>query len=605
MKLLYSREEWSGVVKSLGLVFGDIGTSPIYTLTVAFLLLPATGLNVLGMLSLIIWTLVIIVFVEYVLLAMTLDIHGEGGTFILKSIIDRCLPSKRWRAAVSIVSFVGVSLLLGDGVITPSISILSAVEGARLIPGMESLKLGAVVGISMLIAVALFIFQSKGTDKVAKAFGPVMILWFIAIGGLGLVSVVKTPEILKALNPWYAVQFLMHQRLAGFIILSQVILCATGAEALYADMGHLGRKPIVRAWRFVFAALVLCYLGQGALLLRNPAAKDLLFSVAQQIVPVLYIPFLILTVSATVIASQALISGAFSIVYQGIGSGAFPRMKVDFTSNRLKSQIYIGAVNWMLMFSVLLIMFVFKTSESLAGAYGLAVTGTMCITGFMMIAIFASQKKRLRLAIALAVTLIDIAFFAANMTKLEHGGYWSVILASVPFGVIILWMKGQRRVYHYLKPLDLETFLPGYEQIYAKDRNIPGCALFFVGNPHRISPYIIHCVVRSRIVYVRNILLSVHITAEPHGITTKMEMLGAGLESLVIEAGYKEELDIEKLIADEKIKYNVIFYGVEDIVTESPVWRAFSFLKKNSPSFVQYYKIHPEKLHGVVTRVAM
>ena len=190
MKLLYSREEWSGVVKSLGLVFGDIGTSPIYTLTVAFLLLPATGLNVLGMLSLIIWTLVIIVFVEYVLLAMTLDIHGEGGTFILKSIIDRCLPSKRWRAAVSIVSFVGVSLLLGDGVITPSISILSAVEGARLIPGMESLKLGAVVGISMLIAVALFIFQSKGTDKVAKAFGPVMILWFIAIGGFGLVSVV-------------------------------------------------------------------------------------------------------------------------------------------------------------------------------------------------------------------------------------------------------------------------------------------------------------------------------------------------------------------------------------------------------------------------------
>jgi KUP system potassium uptake protein len=605
MKLLYSRAEWSGIVKALGLVFGDIGTSPIYTLTVIFLLIPATELNVLGMLSLIVWTLVLLVFLEYVLLAMKLEIHGEGGTFILKSILDRYIRTPKTKAAVAVFSFVGVSLLLGDGVITPSVTILSAVEGARLIPGMAGLSLAAVVGISMVIAVILFIFQSKGTDKVAAAFGPVMVIWFLVIGGLGAVSICMTPSVLKALNPYYALQFFMHHGIAGFIILSQVILCATGAEALYADMGHLGRKPIVRAWRLVFVALVLCYLGQGALLLRNPDAGNLLFSVTRDLVPHFYIPFLLLTVFASVIASQALISGVFSIVYQGIGGGAFPRMKVDFTSNRLKSQIYIGAVNWVLMLSVLFMMLLFKKSEDLAVAYGVAVTGTMCITGFMMIAIFHVQRMRIRLALACFVTAVDIIFFAANMAKLEHGGYWSIILASVPFVIILLWMKGQRRVYKNLRPLDLDTFLPGYEQVYGKDRNIPGCALFFVGDARRISPYIIHSMIRSRIIYNRNILLSVHITSDPYGVTSNMKMLGAGLESLVIEAGYKEEVDIEKLIRAEKITYNVIFYGVEDIITESVLWKTFSFMKKNSPSFVQYYKIPPEKLHGVVTRVAI
>ncbi|MGL4370185.1 MAG: KUP/HAK/KT family potassium transporter, partial [Spirochaetota bacterium] len=347
MKIIHTKEEWGGIVRALGLVFGDIGTSPIYTLTVMFLLIPATEMNVLGVLSLVLWTLVLIVFIEYVLMVMTLDIHGEGGTFILRSILDQFMKTPQSKKRIGIVAFIGVSLLIGDGVITPSISILSAVEGIRLIPGMEALPGILIVAVSMLIAVALFVFQSRGTDRVAITFGPVMVIWFIAIGGFGLLSVAQMPSVLRAVNPVYAVKLLIDHGLAGTAILAQVILCSTGAEALYADMGHLGKKPIVRAWRFVFVSLILCYFGQGALLLRNPHAKDLLFTVTKELLPGGYIPFLILTITASVIASQALISGVFSIVYQGISSGAFPRMKVDFTSNKLKSQIYIPVVNWM------------------------------------------------------------------------------------------------------------------------------------------------------------------------------------------------------------------------------------------------------------------
>jgi KUP system potassium uptake protein len=606
MKLIHSREEWGGIVKALGLVFGDIGTSPIYTLTVLFLLIPATQSNVLGVLSLILWTLVIIVFIEYVLMVMTLDIHGEGGTFILRSILDQYAAKPASRVRISIIAFIGVSLLLGDGVITPSISILSAVEGVRLIPGLENLSVIAVVGASIVIAIGLFIFQSKGTDRVAGTFGPIMIVWFVTIGGLGLVSIVQTPSILRAINPWYAVNFFAEHGIAGVAILAQVILCATGAEALYADMGHLGKKPIVRAWRWVFVSLVLCYFGQGALLLRNPGAKDLLFSVTRETLPFAYVPFLVLTIFATVIASQALISGVFSIVYQGISSGAFPRMKVDFTSDRLKSQIYIPMVNWMLMCSVIFIMLLFKNSEGLAVAYGLAVTGTMSITGIMITEIFVYRKRRLLAAAAVCVTAVDLVYFGANFSKLQHGGYWSIIIATFPFCVIMLWTMGQKKVFENLRSLDLDTFLPGYGQIYAKGRNIPGCALFFVNRPESVSPYIVHCVAQSNIIYEENILFSIARTDYPFGIEiTPRRELGNGLSALEVRAGYKEDVDIGKLIASIKIDPRIIFYGLEDIHTRNFFWRVFSVLKRLSPGFVVFYKLPTSKLHGVVTRVEL
>jgi KUP system potassium uptake protein len=594
----------SGILKAFGLVFGDIGTSPIYTLTVIFALLDPTPENIMGILSLISWTLIIIVFFEYVFLAMSLDLHGEGGTLILKKILDGLLPKGKRKAIFGFMAFAGVSLLIGDGVITPSISILSAVEGIVFIPGMEQTSLWVLIGLAMVIAMALFSVQSFGTDKVAGSFGPVMVVWFFALSISGIISILHNPDVLKALNPVYAVTFFKNHGLAGFLILSQVILCATGSEALYADMGHLGRKPIVNAWYIVFIALILNYFGQGSYLLSHPEAKNLLFAMVKDQSQFLYIPFLILTVVATVIASQALISGVFSIVYQGINTGAFPRMKVKFTSHELKSQIYIGAVNVALLMAVLFMLVLFKQSEKLAIAYGLAVTGTMCVTGIVMIMIFYKRKQYIRAGLALCVTLVDICFFTANFSKLEQGGYWSLIIASFPFVVILLWLKGQKKVYTNLRGLDSETFLPGYTQIYNKDKNIPGVALFFVGSPQYISPYIIHSIVRHGIIYERNILFTVVRTDYPYGIEFKHnEKFGRGLESFEVVAGYREDIDIGKILNVVQINPKAIFYGIEDITTRNFAWKVFSVIKKLTPTFVKYYKIPGAKLIGVVYRV--
>ncbi|MDP2158179.1 MAG: KUP/HAK/KT family potassium transporter, partial [Nitrospirota bacterium] len=376
------------IVKSLGLVFGDIGTSPIYTLTVVFLLLNTTHDNVIGVLSLIVWTMVILVSLQYAWLAMTLSRRGEGGTIVLKEILSSALRSPRAIGFVGMLAIIGVSLLIGDGVITPAISILSAVEGALLIPGLAGLSTTAIVMISALIAIGLFAIQSKGTERVAGAFGPIMVAWFCSLAFLGVWFIAEAPEVIGALNPARGIEFLIDNKLKGFIALSEIILCATGGEALYADMGHLGGKPIRQAWGGVFVALVLNYLGQGAYLLKHPEAKNILFEMMFHVSSVLYVPFLLLSIAATIIASQAMISGMFSIVYQGITTRMMPLFKVDYTSTERKSQIYLGTINWFMLISVLFIMFEFRESHKLAAAYGLAVTGTMTFTGLMMTWIF-------------------------------------------------------------------------------------------------------------------------------------------------------------------------------------------------------------------------
>jgi len=597
---------WGGIVKSMGLVFGDIGTSPIYTLTVIFALTKPTHDNVFGILSLVVWTLVILVSIEYAWLAMGLGRKGEGGTIVLKEILIRLLKPGRRLTFVIFLSYVGVCLLLGDGVITPAISILSAVEGMELIPGLETLQQGTVILIAAVIAIGLFIFQFMGTDKVATAFGPLMVLWFIALSASGLISIATYPQILAAVSPHYAVKFFMDNGLSAFFVLSEVILCATGGEALYADMGHLGRKPIVRAWYFVFVALVINYLGQGAFALRQPEAKNMLFSMIQWEAPALYIPFLILTVLATVIASQALISGVFSIVYQGITTRIMPLMKVDYTSSHLKSQIYIGSVNWFLMCLVIFIMLIFKKSENLAAAYGLAVTGTMTITGIMMIMIFSRTTKKWKVPFAVLVTIVDVVFLISNLNKLPHGGYWSIILASVPFITILIWTRGQRALYLALRPLDIETFLISYQQIYTKGKNIPGTGLFFTREWNVVPPYVIHCIIRSNIIYERNVFISIVRTDEPFGIRTDLRTgIGPGLDAFEIRAGYMEMIDIERLLKKNSIEEKVIFYGIEDISTLNPAWRIFSTIKKLTPNFVQFNKLPTSKLQGVVTRVEM
>jgi len=597
---------WGGIVKALGLVFGDIGTSPIYTLTVVFALTKPTVANVYGILSLGFWTMTILVTAEYAWLAMSLGRKGQGGEIVLREIIIKLFKKGRILGFAGFLSFLGVSLLLGDGVITPAISILSAVEGMLLIPSLAATKQSVLVVIAALIACTLFYFQSRGTDKVAGIFGPIMVVYFAALLLSGVISIAGTPGIVTAINPWHAVEFFRQNGFAGYIVLSEVILCSTGGEALYADMGHLGRKPIIRAWYFVFVALYLNYLGQGAFILRNPEAKNILFAMIQSQSAMLYIPFLILTIMATIIASQAIISGVFSIVYQGITTRMMPLLKVDYTSSSIQSQIYIGAVNWILMVAVIFVMFFFQKSGNLAAAYGMAVTGSMTITAIMMIMVFSKTTKRWKVPIVIGIALIDLVYFTSTFSKLPHGAYWSLILASIPFMVIMIWTKGQRTLYKALRPLDIETFLISYEQIFLKSRNIPGTALFFTKEWCVVPPYVIHCIIRSNIIYERNVFISINRTDEPFEVTTELRPgIGPGLDSFEINAGYMEIIDIEKLLKENGITEKVIFYGIEDIATNNPVWRIFSTIKKLTPNFVQFNKLPASKLQGVVTRVEM
>lgn len=599
-------ETAGGIVKAMGLVFGDIGTSPIYTLSVIMTLTRPTPEHIHGILSLIIWTLTILVSVEYAWLAMSLSRNGEGGTIVLKEILVRMIRTGRPIGFVVFLSYLGISLLLGDGVITPAISILSAVEGATLIPGFDQAPQDLLIVFAAIIAVGLFIFQYRGTDRVAAFFGPIMVVWFAALSVSGLVAIAETPSVVSSLSPHHALNFLRGNGIQGFLILSEVILCATGGEALYADMGHLGKRPIIRAWYLVFIALVINYLGQGAFILRHPEAKNILFGMVRWEAPALYIPFLILTITATVIASQALISGVFSIVYQGITTRIMPLLRIQYTSTHLKSQIYIGAVNWSLLVMVIFIMVLFRRSENLAAAYGLAVTGSMTITGLMMTMIYARTTRTWKVPVAMFVTVVDIIFLAANFTKLPHGGYWSLILAALPLVTILIWTSGQRTLYRSLRPLDIETFLISYGQIYGKGKNIPGTALFFTREWEIVPPYVVHCIIKSGIIYERNIFVSVSRTDEPYGIYTCLTRDRApGLDSLEIRAGYMAVLDIEAVLQENGIREKVIFYGVEEIATTNPVWKVFTFIKRNTPTFVQFNKLPSGKLQGVVTRVEM
>jgi len=590
----------------MGLVFGDIGTSPIYTLTVIFALTKPTPENVFGILSLVFWTMTILVTVEYAWLAMSLGRKGQGGEIVLREILIRLLKKGRLLAFAGLLSFIGVSLLLGDGVITPAISIMSAVEGMLLIPGFESLGQGTLILIAIFIAVGLFVMQYKGTDKVAGVFGPIMVVWFITLTVTGLLSLVKMPGVVLAISPHYAIQFFINNGLSAFIVLSEVILCATGGEALYADMGHLGKRPIIRAWYFVFAALMINYLGQGSFVLRNPEMKNLLFGMVQSQAPSLYIPFLVLTIMATIIASQAVISGVFSIVYQGLTTRLMPLMKIDYTSHVMKSQIYIGFINWTLMCAVIFIMLIFQKSANLAAAYGMAVTGSMTITSLMMIMIFAQTNKKWKVPIAVLVCCLDFIYLCSTFTKIPHGAYWSIILASFPLVTILIWTNGQRHLYRALKPLDIDTFMVSYEQIYSAGRLLSGTALYFSREWNIVPPYVIHCILRSNIIYERNIFISIIRTDNPFGVKTVLKQdLAPGLEAFEIRAGYMVVLDIESLLKMNGIQEKVIFYGIEDINTMNPVWKIFSVIKKLTPNFVQFNKLPASRLHGVVTRVEM
>lgn len=598
--------DWRSVVRAAGLVFGDIGTSPIYTMTVIFLLIPPTRDNILGVVSLIIWTLVVIVFGQYVFLAMKLDHFGEGGTLILKRIAEQYVRPGKLATMIGALSFFGATLLLGDGVITPAISILSAVEGIRLIPWFQNASTAVVVAIAVVIAVWLFFSQPKGSDHVAAAFGPVMVIWFFALGATGILAVAETPAILEAINPYYALQFCWEHGFATLLILSQIILCATGAEALYADMGHVGKKPIIRAWMFVFVALVLSYLGQGAFLMHKPQASVLLFGMVHYQSQLWYIPFLVLSIMATVIASQSLISGAFSVIFQAISMGKFPLLKISFTSSRLKSQIYIGVVNWALMGSVIFMMIYFKKSENLTAAYGLAVTGAMTIDAVLMAIVYYHQKAWWRFALCLPFFMVAASFFGSCLTKLPTGGYWSLIITSVPLSILSIWSIGEARLARRKQVVSLPEFLPRYTAQYSRPR-LPGTAVFSTLDDKRVPPYILACMFQHGIVYDQNVFVSVVIKDEPRGFAvTPMRTLAEGLYRFEIHIGYMElKRDLKQGIYDAGIDPRVVFYGMDRIVPKRPRWLPYSMLKRLTPIYTSHFNVTlpGAKTHGVIYRV--
>lgn len=592
------------VIKSIGVVFGDIGISPIYTLMVIFETLPATPANIFGVISLIIWTLTLLVTLQYAWLAMGLGKKGEGGTIVLRELLVPLLKSKKQIYFVTFLSFIGIALFFGDGVITPAVSILSAVEGIPLIPGLAGISPTLLIVIACIIAIFLFVSQQKGTEKISIAFGPLMVIWFVVLSISGLFGIFTHPDIIRAFNPLYALGFITHHGFASFFVLSNVILCATGGEALYADMGHLGRKPIVRAWYLVFIALALSYLGQGAFMLGHAQAKKVLYEMFFSQVPMLYIPLLILSICATVIASQSIISGIFSVVYQGITTNIIPMFKVDYTSSRLRSQVYIGFINWVLLVAVLGMIVSFKSTSSLANAYGLAVTGTMTLTGIMMTWIFFLRSNRFKAFSGLFLTLISTTFFLSNMCKIPEGGYWSIIIALIPLSVMLIFTRGQRRLVRSLQPTPLEDFLQRYTITYAGTGKIRGTALFFVRDIKTIPPYIVQTMFKSNIIYEDNIIVSVITRDDPFGVIGFFKgSLAPGFRIFEIHMGYMEMLDIEKILQNAGIQPKVVFYGLEEIVTKNFIWKIFSFIKHLAPSFVQFYKLPAHKLHGIVTMI--
>lgn len=600
-----SRNTIKSIIQAMGLVFGDIGTSPIYTFTVIFLTTKVTPENIVSILSLIIWTLLLIVTAQYTWLAMSLSQRGEGGTIVLNEVLRKLFRGARSIAFFSFLTYIGISLLIGDSVITPAISILSAVEGLRLVHCFNCIPQSVIILITLLIAIGLFSMQKKGTEHVSKIFGPIMLVWFLALGISGIVSLSHNLIMLQAFNPIHGLRFVTHHGLPGFFVLSEVILCATGAEALYADMGHLGRRPITQAWGIVLIVLMLNYLGQGSFLLAHPESKDILFGMIHQQAGILYIPFLITSILATIIASQAMISGLFAIIYQGINTRILPLFKVDYTSEKIHSQIYISTANWFLLFFVILIILMFRESANLASAYGFAVTGTFTITGVMVSIIFFLKRKYFHFLTALGLTFIDFAFFIATFSKVYTGAYWSIIIAMIPLSLIILYVEGQKAMYKSLSLMPKEAFLAEYDKLYKDVNKIDGKALFFARGVEKVPPYIVQTMFINNIIYKENIFVQINKTNEAFGLHYDLANVTEGLSVLSIDVGYMEMFRLENVLKVLDIEERAIFYGVEDIETNNFFWHIFAVIKKVTPTFVSFYNLPVNKIHGVITQVKL
>ena len=594
------------VMRAIGLVFGDIGTSPIYTFNVILLTVTPTHDNIVGIISLILWTLITVVTGQYAWLAMSQADRGEGGPMVLREKLGNLLKNGHRAAWLTFMLHLALSLMLGDSVITPAISIISAVEGITLVPGMEHLSRWNIVLISVVIALLLFRLQRRGSDRVSDLFGPIMVVWFSLLFIAGVAYVHDWHPIWLALNPLRGLQFLYQNMGISMIILSQVLLCATGGEALYSDVGHVGRRPIRIAWMFVFPALMINYLGQGAFMETHQYYDNILFHLFQDLVPVLYVPFLLLTCIATVIASQAVISSIFSAIYQVMGARLFPTMRVVYTSTELRTQIYLPTMNWILCACVIGTMLIFKSSAHLADAYGLAVIGTMTITAIFLLTIFAIKKEILKGCCAAGLLIIDVAFLISSLTKVPTGGYWSLFLAMVPFLIMRLYYKGSQRIRAGLKPLPLDEFVGIFKKAYSRQPHLVGEGLFAARLLDFLPPYIPRTMFANQILYETNVICQVIRSEYPYGQTAEfLPDPTPGLRLFRITAGYKEVVDLGEVFSAHGLHPTAIFYGAEEIVARRWPWTLYAWIRKMGSTWVQFYRMPLEVAHGVIQRVQL
>jgi KUP system potassium uptake protein len=544
---------WGLTLGSIGVVFGDIGTSPLYAFRVAVTGAteghPLTPVMVLGVLSLILWALLIVVTTKYVLLLLRADNNGEGGTLSLMALGQRALG--RRSLFLLGLGVVGASMFIGDSMITPAISVLSAVEGLKLAtPGLEHY----VVPLTLLILVLLFSVQSSGTARVASAFGPVMVLWFSTMAVMGIVHISDDPSVLVAINPWYALQFLLSHGTIGLVTLGAVFLAVTGGEALYADLGHFGRKPIQAGWLYlVLPSLLINYFGQGALVLSNPAAIENPF---YRMVPdILLLPLVVLATAATVIASQAVITGAYSLTRQAVQLGLLPRFEVRYTSESHAGQIYLPRVNRLLLIGVMLLVLVFHTSSGLASAYGIAVSTTMVVDGIMgFVVIWKLWNWRAASAAAIIVPLVvvDTTFFSANLSKLLEGA-WVPLLFGVAMAVMIwTWRRGSVMLIDKTRRTEvpLDDLIKNLEK--RPPHIVKGTAVFLTSDPNFVPTALLHNLKHNKVLHEHNVILTVETTQTPRvdpSERVRMEQISDKFAKVRLRFGFMESPNVPKALA--------------------------------------------------------
>ena len=606
---------------AIGVVFGDIGTSPLYALKEIFSghhPIPVTPENILGLLSMVFWAIMVLVSIKYVAIIMRADNRGEGGSLALLALITS-RENPIWLSwLLTMLGIFAAALFYGDSMITPAISVLSAVEGLEIIaPALKDF----VIPVTVIVLTGLFMIQKRGTGVVGLFFGPVMIIWFSVLAGLGINQILRHPEVLVALNPYYAFQFISDYPKLAFLALSAVVLAVTGGEALYTDMGHFGRSPIRLAWfGFVMPALVLNYFGQGALLLHDPQAiRNPFYMLAPEWA---LIPMVALSTVATVIASQAVISGAFSVARQAVQMGLLPRMGIIHTSGKEEGQIYVPFTNWTLYIAVVALVIGFKSSSNLAAAYGIAVTGTMLIDT-ILIAFVMRRLWRWHwifvLMVAGSLLVIDLAFFAANAIKIPEGGWFPLAVGVISFTVLTTWRRGRKLVNEEMasSSMPIESFIEFTNDVH----RVSGTAVFMTSSPDGVPSALLHNLKHNQILHERVVLMTIKTADKPFVKISKQvetQDLGKNFSRIIVTYGFMQNPDVPralKLCEAHGMTFDMMsttFYLARESVVPAAkssftFWRAhiFRLMSKNATSATDFFKIPANRVVELGTQIAI